>query len=129
VKAIHCAVVLLGAVLAGDACCIGGGVDPASPSPFGVCCPWPGIQDAGIKWCRVGAGATAFVSWPDIEKTPGMWDWTAADNELKQLADPLGLSLLPIFGYTPKWASRMPDDRDFQFHPPKDVALFARFVR
>ena len=77
---------------------IGGQPEPAADSPFGVVCPWPGVEAAGVKWCRVGAGATAFVNWPDIEKSPGTWDWTAANNEIKQLADPLGLSLLPIFG-------------------------------
>ena len=41
----------------------------------------------------------------------------------------MGLSLLPIFGYTPKWASRAPGDTEFQFHPPRDVAQFSRFVR
>ena len=101
----------------------------ASDSPFGIVCPWPGIQEAGVKWCRVGAGATAFINWPDIEKSPGSWDWSAADNELKQAADPLGLSLLPIFGYTPKWASRMPEDADCQFYPPREVSQFSRFVR
>jgi hypothetical protein len=100
----------------------------ASDSPFGIVCPWPGIQQAGVKWCRVGAGATAFVNWPEIEKSPGSWDWSAADNELKQAADPLGLSLLPIFGYTPKWASRTPEDADCQFCPPRDVSQFSRFV-
>ena len=104
------------------------GADVASKSPFGVVCPWPGVEQAGVAWCRVGAGATALANWPGIEKSPGHWDWTAADNEITQLADPLGLSLLPIFGYTPQWASRAPEDTDFQFQPPKDVALFARFV-
>jgi hypothetical protein len=107
----------------------GGQPKPVADSPFGVVCPWPGVEAAGVKWCRVGAGATAFVNWPDIEKTPGNCDWTAADNEIRQLADPLGLSLLPIFGYTPKWASRAPDDAEFQFYPPRDVAQFGRFVR
>jgi hypothetical protein len=67
-----------------------------SESPFGVVCPWSGIDEAKIAWCRVGAGATAFANWPDIEKSPGVYDWTASDNELKHTADPLGLSLLPI---------------------------------
>jgi hypothetical protein len=105
-----------------------GQAEVASDSPFGVVCPWPGIEKAGARWCRVGAGATAFVNWPEIEKSAGSWDWTAADNELKQLADPLGLSLLPILGYTPKWASRAPEDADWQFHPPRDVARFSRFA-
>jgi len=103
--------------------------ETVSDSPFGVVCPWPGVQEAGIKWCRVGAGATALVNWPDIEKSAGVWDWQASDNELRQLADPLGLSLLPIFGYTPKWASSAPQEADFQFYPPRDLTQFGRFVR
>ena len=102
--------------------------EAVAESPFGVCCPWPGIDATGIKWSRVGAGATSFVNWPDIEKSPGTWDWTAADRELKQLSDPMKLSLLPIFGYTPKWASRQPDDKEFYFFAPRDVAPFSRFV-
>ncbi|MHB8864323.1 MAG: cellulase family glycosylhydrolase [Pirellulaceae bacterium] len=104
------------------------GGEVESASPFGVVCPWPGVERAGVQWCRVGAGATALADWPGIEKTPGTWDWTAADNEITQFADPLGLSLLPIFGYTPQWASRAPDDSEFRLHPPKEVAHFARFV-
>jgi hypothetical protein len=104
-------------------------LEAVSESPFGVCGPWPGIQEAGIKWCRGGAGATPFVNWPEIEKSPGVWNWTAADGELAHLDDPMKLSLLPIFGYTPKWASRAPEDHDFQFCPPRDVALLSRFVR
>ena len=86
-----------------------------SASPFGVVCPWPELRGSGIKWCRIGAGATPFPNWPDIEKTEGTLDWTPVDRELRDLEDPLDLSLLPIFGYTPKWASRAPEDKDFQF--------------
>jgi hypothetical protein len=106
-----------------------GDAEAVSDSPFGVVCPWPGMQEAGIRWCRCGAGATAFANWPDIEKSPGVFDWTAADNELKQYADQYGLSLLPILGYSPKWASRTPDDALHYFSPPKDLTLFSRFVR
>ena len=109
--------------------CLAGPIELASDSPFGVCCPWPGLRNSGIKWSRVGAGATEFVNWPNIEKAPGTWDWTKAERELKDLDDPLELSLLPIFGYTPKWASSKPDDPDFQFYPPREVASFSRFMR
>ncbi len=101
----------------------------ASSEPFGVVCPWPGIQKAGIRWCRVGAGATAVANWVDIEKSPNVYDWTAADNELRWLADSPGLSPLPIFGYTPRWASRAPEDADPERYPPKDLTHFSRFVR
>lgn len=104
------------------------GQEVTSESPFGVVCPWPGIDQAGVQWCRVGAGATALANWPGIETSPGSYDWTAADTEITQLADPLGLSLLPIFGYTPQWASRARENSDFQFYPPRDVADFGRFA-
>jgi hypothetical protein len=93
-----------------------------------VVCPWPGIAEAGIRWCRVGAGATPLSNWPDIEQKAGVWDWSAADGELKNLDDPLGLSLLPILGYTPRWASREPDSAE-TFAPPRDLRHFGRFVR
>ena len=99
-----------------------------SDSPFGVVCPWPGVSKAGIKWCRVGAGATPLTNWPGIEKERGEFDWTDADAELKNFDDPEGLSLLPIFGYTPKWASKQPDAKDAQWYPPRDVRTFSRFV-
>ncbi|MBI3920167.1 MAG: hypothetical protein HY318_02020, partial [Armatimonadetes bacterium] len=104
-------------------------VDRPSASPFGVVCPWPGVSKAGIKWCRVGAGATPLTDWPGIEKERGKFDWRAADGELKSFDDPEGLSLLPILGYTPQWASRAPAANDFQFYPPKDIRDFSRFVR
>ena len=120
-------VVLILALPAWTTPAMAGTAEVASDSPFGVVCPWPGIQETGVKWCRVGAGSTAF-SWPDVEKSPGSWDWSAADNEVKHAADPSGLSLLPIFGYTPKWASRMPEENDYQFYPPREVTQLSRFV-
>ena len=116
------------AMLAGAAPSRADQPEAVAESPFGVVGPWPGIETAGIKWCRVGAGATSLVNWPEIEKSPDTWDWAAADRELKRLADPLKLSLLPIFGYTPQWASRRPADKEFQSYPPRDVACFSRFV-
>jgi len=103
-------------------------IEPASDSPFGVVCPWPGVSKAGIKWCRVGAGATGFANWPRVETEPGKFDWSPCDNDLKGFNDPEGLSLLPIFGYTPKWASKDPDADDAHAYPPRDVRTFSRFV-
>jgi len=102
--------------------------EAVSNSPFGVVCPWPGMDQAGVKWCRVGAGATAFCNWPDIQPSPDAWDWSRSDNELKNMLDPLGVSVLPILGYTPKWASRAPEDAAATAYPPQDLATFARFV-
>jgi hypothetical protein len=108
--------------------CAAGSVEVASDSPFGVVCPWPSLKGSGISWCRVGAGATALANWPDIQKSSNTWDWTAADRELKDQADPLELSLLPILGYTPKWASRKPEDPEAHSYPPEDIRYLSEFV-
>ena len=60
-------------------------IDLTADSPFGVVCPCPGVSKAGIKWCRVGAGATPLANWPGIEKERRKFDWTDADAELKNL--------------------------------------------
>ena len=72
-------------------------------SVFGVVCPWAGTKDAGIKWIRCGAGCTA-LDWGAIEKERGVFDWKAADAEVRGIIAE-GASPLPILGYTPKWAS------------------------
>jgi hypothetical protein len=100
-----------------------------SSSPFGVVCPWPGMEKAGIKWCRMGAGATSFANWPDIQPSADVWDWSRSDGELKTVRNSYGVSVLPILGYTPKWASQAPDDPSAHAYPPKDLATYARFVR
>lgn len=115
---------LFGAVAAA----VAGEPEGVSSSPFGVVCPWPGMDQVGIKWCRVGAGATAFANWPEIQPGPDTWNWSRSDSELKDMLDPLGVSVLPILGYTPKWASRTPEDPSAHAYPPKDIATFARFV-
>jgi GH35 family endo-1,4-beta-xylanase len=76
----------------------------------------------------VGAGATGFANWPRIEPEPGEFDWSPCDNDLKGFNDPEGLSLLPIFGYTPKWASKNPDAENAYAYPPSDVRTLSRFV-
>jgi len=95
---------LLLALLASTIVATAGRAEVASDSPFGIVCPWPGVQQTGVRWCRVGAGSTAMISWPSIEPAPGRFDWSASDAELKNTTDVLGLSILGILGYTPKWA-------------------------
>ncbi|HIE09972.1 MAG TPA: hypothetical protein EYP65_09015, partial [Armatimonadetes bacterium] len=99
------------------------------PSPFGVVCPWPGLKGVGIRWVRCGAGATQFANWPEIEREPGKFDWSRSDAELRTYYDPEGLSLLPILGYTPKWASKNPSAKKPQHWPPADIRLYGRFVK
>ncbi len=101
----------------------------APESPFGVVCPWPELAGSGIGWCRVGAGATSFMNWVDIQPERGTWNWITSDAELQTLYDPLGLSLLPIFGYTPTWASSAPRQADAASYPPRDLRDLSRFVQ
>ena len=93
-----------------------------SDSPFGVVCPWAGTKDAGVKWIRCGAGCTA-LDWGAIEKERGVFDWKAADVEVANAAKE-GAALLPILGYTPKWASSGED----QSYPPADLHDWSDFV-
>ena len=93
-----------------------------SDSPFGVVCPWAGTKDAGIKWIRCGAGCTA-LDWGAIEKEHGVFDWKAADAEVRGIIAE-GASPLPILGYTPKWASSGPDGS----YPPIVLHDWSDFV-
>jgi large repetitive protein len=99
-----------------------------SKSPFGVGCPWPGMDQAGIRWCRVGAGATSLANWPEIQPSPDVWDWSRSDSELKNSLDSQGVSVLPILGYTPKWASRAPEGAAAAADVPRDIGAYAHFA-
>jgi hypothetical protein len=94
-------------------------------SPFGVIAPWGGIKDAGIKWVRCGAGCTA-LDWGAIEKARGVYDWKDADNEVNNTIKNEGADLLPILGYTPKWASSGPNGENS--YPPQDLKDWSDFV-
>lgn len=94
-------------------------------SPFGVICPWPGIGDSGVRWIRCGAGATA-LDWGGQEKARGVFDWSAADDEIGRWRETDGLDLLPILGYTPKWASSGPNGE--YTAPPKDLKDWSQYV-
>ena len=91
---------------------------------FGVICPWGGIKDAGVQWVRCGAGCTA-LDWGAIEKGRGVYDWTNADNEVKSTLAENG-AILPILGYSPKWASSGPNGEGA--YPPKDLKDWSDFV-
>ena len=94
-------------------------------SVFGVVCPWGGINEAGIKWVRCGAGCTA-LDWGAIEKERGVFDWSNADKEVRETIKNEGVDLLPILGYTPKWASSGPNGENS--FPPKDLRDWSDFV-
>ena len=75
----------------------GGQPEPVADSPFGVCCPWPGVEAAGVKWCRVGAGATVFVTgmrWAELDIAPASRT-TAAPAAPKTKLSHVWLSVLP----------------------------------
>ncbi len=95
-------------------------------SPFGVICPWEGIEDAGIRWVRCGAGCTA-LDWGAINKAPGVFEWNHADNEVRNSCDKYKADLLVILGYTPKWASSGPNGEPA--YPPKNLSDWSEFVR
>lgn len=94
-----------------------------SPSPFGVCNPWEGVKEAGIKWVRCGAGSTA-LDWNGIQPAPDKMAWAQADAEVAD-AESKGLSLLPIIGYTARWAARFPGTPN---DPPSDLATWRNWV-
>ena len=115
-------IILLSAALSLPVCAS----TPKNPdSPFGVICPWGEIKDAGIEWVRCGAGCTA-LDWGAIEKSRGVFDWKDADNEVNGAIRNEGADLLPILGYTPKWASSGPNGENG--YPPKDLSDWSDFV-
>lgn len=102
------------------------GACPNSSSPFGIVCPWTGVEDTGIGWVRCGAGATALANWPGIEKKKGVFTWESSDGELKRVLEQ-GLTPLPILGYAPEWASS--DTKKHQFGCPTDVLDYGSFAK
>lgn len=94
-------------------------------SPFGVICSWSGIRDAGIKWVRCGAGCSA-LDWGAIERERSVFFWNDADSEVDNCRKIERADLLPILGYTPKWASSGPHGENN--YPPKDLKDWSHFV-
>ncbi|MDH7480923.1 MAG: glycosyl hydrolase [Armatimonadota bacterium] len=96
-----------------------------SNSPFGVICSWNGIEDAGIKWVRCGAGCSA-LDWGAINKAPGVFEWSNADSEIRDICDRLKADILVILGYTPEWASSGPNKEPS--YPPRNLSDWSNFV-
>ncbi|MHB0999687.1 MAG: glycosyl hydrolase [Armatimonadota bacterium] len=94
-------------------------------SPFGIICPWEGVADTGIGWIRCGASATS-LDWNAIEGERGKFNWTNADAEVDKWAVKENLNLLPIFGYTAKWASSGPNGE--MAYPPNDLNDWSNFI-
>lgn len=56
------------------------------------------MVEAGIKWCRIS------LPWPDLEPTPGAWDFTGADYAVLALEN-AGIDVLAVIGGSPPWAN------------------------
>jgi hypothetical protein len=61
-----------------------------------------------------------------VEPKRGVFVWKDADAEVDRWAGKEGMNLLPIFGYTPKWASSGPNGENS--YPPKDLHDWSDFV-
>lgn len=78
---------------------------------------------AGISWLRTD------VTWSNIQKAKGFFDWSRLDDIFK-VADDFGIKILPIIDYGVSWASTAPFyESDFEKtrYMPKPYA-YAWFV-
>ncbi len=64
----------------------------------------------GVSWARED------LSWSDVEPQRGVFDWSSFDRTVSA-AQANGITVLPIVGYAPSWAS------------PADSADYAAFVK
>lgn len=80
---------------------------------------------------EIGVGWISFdFSWSTIEMEPGQFDYSHLDPLVSKVHD-AGLELLPTLISTPEWASSAEpgaDPREMRIHPPRDPAMFGRFV-
>src|SRR5581483_2706612 len=66
------------------------------------------------------------VGWDGIETSPEHYDFHFWDR-IVEAAAKAGVTILPYVCYTPEWASATKDE--FYHHPPRDSAMFGRFMR
>ncbi|HHG8774833.1 TPA: beta-galactosidase [Raoultella planticola] len=64
------------------------------------------------------------VSWNQIEKVKGVYDWHIYDQRIKNIKNK-GLLVLPVIAYTPKWNQIYPEKIG---SPPKDYLSWENFV-
>lgn len=76
-------------------------------------------RQLGVKYLRC-----AF-SWNGIEPQQGKFRWEFWDRLVAE-AERNQIQLIPYVAYTPEWAARAGED--FWKQPPRDPALFARFM-
>lgn len=68
------------------------------------------MNSLGANWARED------LSWSDVEPHPGVFDWSTFDQTVAA-AQANGITILPIVGYAPSWAS------------PTDATDYAAFVK
>lgn len=81
-----------------------------------------GLHSGGLRWVR------QRFDWAVLEPQPGLYQWSAADSLVDDLARS-GLAIVVVLDGSPAWA-RPPADRtpDNPLAPPADFADFARFA-
>lgn len=99
---------------------------PAAPGIVGVAANAQGYGPrSGMILDRVAAVGVRWVRedfrWADVERWPGVYDWSRYDRLLTGAAL-RGIHVLPLLQSTPAWAG--PRDRGF----PRDAAGYGRFV-
>ena len=67
------------------------------------------MSTLGASWARIDLG------WADVEKSPGVYDWSHIDADMAAAARE-GLHVLPVVGYAPSWTQ------------PEDAQGYASFV-
>ena len=108
--------------------------EPVTPNPYSVKlgmaqgpntraltqAAFAGAKDVGATWTRLP------FSWKDIEETPGVFTWQAADQQVAN-AVAAGVAVLGTITYTPDFANH-PDCPDHPCAPaPSMYDDFARF--
>ena len=88
-----------------------------SPEAMNQALSW--TKAAGFTWVR------QIFPWAEIERAPGVYDWTASDAAIKAVSAH-GLQLVAVLGTTPSWA-RLPGQEQYPWSPPADYASFGRF--
>jgi hypothetical protein len=68
------------------------------------------MSTLGVNWVRED------LSWSDVESQKGVFNWTSFDQVVAE-AKTYGITILPIVGYAPSWAT------------PGDAADYAAFVK
>lgn len=119
-----------------------------TPLPFSIASnanapigrPFFGIHmhrsDQGTPWPAVPFGSwrlmDAYVTWADLEPSPGAWDFRRLDRYVAMAAITRTEIVLPL-GMTPRWASANPDEpsaygRPGQAAPPADTHTWRTYV-